>query len=109
MTLCEFSKHRTLLKCSKRTRARVCLLTALEINSFHSEAHSTLNVCTRKECYLESAILTVLGKGLQVRNSISQGFLFFHLFVLKKTIGKFAQKIRQNSSCSIFFILKQHF
>lgn len=59
----------------------MCLFTDCteEIKSFHSETHGTLNVCTRKKCYLESAILTVLGKGLQVGNSISQGFFF--LFV----------------------------
>lgn len=60
-----------------------------EINSFHSETHSTLNMCTGKECNLESATLTVLVKVLQVRNSISQGLFFFFLFVLKKTIDIF--------------------
>lgn len=51
----------------------MCLFTDCteEINSFHSETQGTLNVCTGKKCYLESAILTVPGKGLQVTNSIS--------------------------------------
>lgn len=37
-------------------------------------------MCAREKCYLESAILTVTAKVIQVVNSVSQG-VFFFLFV----------------------------
>lgn len=95
----------------------MCLFTDCteEINSFHSETDITLNVCSRRNCYLESAILTVLRKGFTSRELNCSGIFFFScLFVLKKATGKFAQEnqeISQNSFCihSISFLLKQDF